>query len=280
MQRGGTNIAVNLIRSHPDCYWPDGELQEVLRGRSADGVVRRIGKLAWYVPIVLRHGDLLHPMRRQTDGTLSGLTGCWLKTAIERSVKKNRAAVRAYHDRLQETAAADRPDGTRMLLKVINGNTSLAPDLGRLYEGAVFVAIVRHPYAVCEGLMWRGAGLEQAIRTYRSFIETVFDLEREAFYVTVVRYEDLVRDPVCLAKHMYAQCGLDERRLDWVRLQDKTRDAAGNSVRVEKLYRLDKIGQHMKTDLNEKQAKTLSVDQRTRIASACKQTMERFDYGR
>lgn len=282
MQRGGTNLAVNLMRAHPACCWPDGELHEVLRGRRAEGLASRLGKLAWYVPIMLCSGDFMHPMRSHGRDDLAGVRGRIVKAAIERCIRRNRAAVRAYHDRLRGEATDVRPPATRMVLKVVNGNVPFAWDLERLYGGATFVGIVRHPYAVCEGLMWRGLDLEHAIGVCRSVAATLLDLERERGDdgLTLIRYEDLVREPVERARELYRRCGLDPGNVVWVRLQDKTRDAAGRSLREDRFYRFNEIGRHMRADLNERQSRCLSLAQRARIAHACGRMMQRFDYVR
>lgn len=278
MQRGGTNLVLNLLRSHPECCWPDGELHEVIRGRRDDGVVGIIRKAIWYLPIALRHGDVLHPMCVPASGLLAGGQGWLIRQALARSVLLNRPKVRDFQAQLPDGGAALPGQGRRMLCKVVNGNTALAWDLERLYGEARFLGIVRHPFAVCEGLMRRGASLGQAVYVYNAFADTIMRLEQEERSISVLRYEDIVADPISAARQAYAHCDLDGDRVEWVCLQEKGSDADGAVSKVNRFYRLSEIGQHMRGGLNEAQAGRLSDADREMIASECSVALARFGY--
>jgi hypothetical protein len=278
MQRGGTNLVLNLLRSHPDCCWPDGELHEVIRGRRSDGLLGVFRKVIWYLPVAARHGDVFHPMRVPPSGMLAGLRGRLIRQAIDGSVRTNRPKVRGFQQQLPDGDAAVSGQGRRMVCKVVNGNTALAWDLERLYDGAHFLGIVRHPFAVCEGLMRRGASLKLAIQIYNAFVATLMELESEGRSIVILRYEDVITDPQSAARQAYSHCSLDEERVEWVCLEEKSPGPDGAVSKVNRYYRLSEIGDHMRAGLNEAQAERLSDNDCELIASECRVALERFGY--
>ena len=50
--RGGTNLVLNLLRSHPDLASPRGETHEVFRGKASEPARVRRAKRWRYRPIV------------------------------------------------------------------------------------------------------------------------------------------------------------------------------------------------------------------------------------
>lgn len=73
-----------------------------------------------------------------------------------------------------------------------------------------FVAIIRHPYAVCEGLRRReGASLEDAARHWVLANETMLDDREYLQHCLCITYESLCAEPVKHLKELEAFFGLD-----------------------------------------------------------------------
>lgn len=58
--------------------------------------------------------------------------------------------------------------------------------------------------------MRRGASLVQAIHIYNSFLATIMRLESDGHAIVVLRYEDVIADPLGATRQAYAHCDLDE----------------------------------------------------------------------
>ena len=63
IQRGGTNQLLNILRSHPDTCWPQGEFHEVFRWRGLrrEGPRAVLAKTIRYAPVRVGVGDILDP---------------------------------------------------------------------------------------------------------------------------------------------------------------------------------------------------------------------------
>jgi hypothetical protein len=141
--------------------WPEGEFHEVLRSKGfrEKSVAVALSKLRWYLPILCTRGHVLRLNRFPPRGSLRGLGGVCVKRALYHSAHRNAPAVARLHAELNRRG---QPAGMprRLVCKVVNGNVVLGRDLWDLYPDATFLAMVRHPYAVCEGQSWRGASQE------------------------------------------------------------------------------------------------------------------------
>ncbi len=258
IQRGGTNQLLNILRSHPDTCWPQGEFHEVFRWRGLrrEGPRAVLAKTLRYAPVRLGAGDILDPDRRAPrPGMLAGRRGRAVAAGLAAATEANRGAVLAYkaalraHGLLEGAAGAD-----RMLLKVMNYNLLFAADLYALYPDAVFVGLIREPVAVAEGHIARGATPAAAAEAWAFAAGELARLEG-VLPLEVWRFEDLLASPAAVAREVYAFAGLDPALARGVCLQDKERVTdAGGAVRgtrkVDLFYDFETMGDHMRADAN------------------------------
>ena len=54
---GGSNILLNLLRTHPDVCSPRGELNQVFKGKPTESKATRFMKILRYLPIVFAEGE-------------------------------------------------------------------------------------------------------------------------------------------------------------------------------------------------------------------------------
>lgn len=287
LQRGGTNQVLNVLRSHPDTCWPEGEFHEALRGRGLrrDGPLGAARKWLAYAPVRLTSGDALDPDRPPRDGALEGSRGAWVRARLRASADRNRPRVRAYKKALGDhgylDAAAAPMD--RMVVKLVNHNVGLAADLARLWPQAVFVGLIRDAFGVCEGQVVRGASIEAATGTYAYVGERLMALEAAGLRLRSFRFEDLVEDTGAVVRAIYGFCGLDPEAARGICLQDKERvlDARGRVVGVDKVaafYAFDEMGRHMKRDTGTAAASRLGAEVQAEIAARTAAVRGHFGY--
>ena len=197
IQRGGTNQLLNILRSHPDTCWPQGEFHEVFRWRGLrrEGPRAVIAKTLRYAPIRLGAGDILDPDRRAPRaGLLTGRRGRAVAAALAAATAANRTAVLGYKAALRAHGLLDGAAApTRMLVKVMNYNLLFAPDLHALYPDAVFVGLIRDAVAVCEGHIARGATVAGAAEAWAFAASQLVELQAR-LPLRVWRFEDLVAE--------------------------------------------------------------------------------------
>lgn len=287
IQRGGTNQILNILRSHPDTFWPQGEFHEVFRPRGLrrEGARQVLAKWARYAPIRLRHGDILDPDRRpEGTGLLAGGAGRALRAGLAASARANGTAVKGYKEALQARGFLDAgvaPE--RMLVKVMNYNLAFARDLLALWPEARLVGVIRDGRAVCEGHVARGAGVAAAAAVYAFVGETLAALEAEGLPVRTWRFEDLLADAAGVARDIYGFCGLDPARVRGVCLQDKARvtgpdGRTGGNRKVDLYYGLDEIGRHMRADANAGALARLPDGARAEVEARAETALRRFGY--
>ena len=216
IQRGGTNQVLNILRSHPATFWPQGEFHEVFRpvGLRRDGVARTLRLMRRYAPIRFTAGDILDPdTEPKGTGLLAGARGRALRAGLEGSAAANRASVTAYKDALRSHGLLDTttpPD--RMLTKAVNYNLAFVPDLLALYPDARFVGVIRDGRAVCEGHIARGASLADATAAYAFVARRLIDDEAAGLPLRTWRFEDLVADAEATAAASTASAASTRRR--------------------------------------------------------------------
>ncbi len=285
IQRGGTNQILNILRSHPDTYWPQGEFHEVFRPRGLrrEGAARVLAKWARNAPIFLRHGDILDPDRKPR-GPLSPAAARAVAAGLAASAQANMASVLGYKAALRARGFLDEgPAPTRMLVKVMNYNLAFARDLAAVWPGARFVGVIRDGRAVCEGHLARGAGVAAAADVYAFVGATLGAIEAEGLAARTWRFEDLLADAAGVAGEIYDFCDLDRTLVRGVCLQDKARvtDAAGRTGgnrKVDLYYGFDEIGRHMRADANAGALARLPEAARAEVEARAGDALRRFGY--
>jgi hypothetical protein len=281
LQRGGTNQPLNVLRSHPSTYWPAGEFHEPFRPRNFKNErFRAVRKLARYAPIWLAAGDVLNldaPLKRARP--LKGFAGRALRAGLAASCRSNAGLVAIYRATLRDRGFA--PD--RMVVKVMNYNVGLVPDLLDLYPNARFVGIIRDGRGVCEGQMARRAEVEQATALYTQFGEWLSEYEAAGLPIRTWRFEDMLADPWATGLEMYDFCGLDPDLTLGVRLQDKHRilgdkDRITGIAKYDHYYLFSEMSRHMRADANASSFARLSEAARGEIESRCGGVLRRFGY--
>jgi hypothetical protein len=287
-QRGGTNIVLNLLLSHPGVCMPRGELHFVFRGkRRAESWASFFVKTWRYLPILLAQRQdvfavsLWQPRRRFTPGTIGRIDRILFydkPKALEPEQNLYRSEnVRYTH---KEIVAS------RLACKYLNGLIFLTDELYRMYPDATFVAVVRNALALCEGHVRRGVDPATIADLYDKGCQQMIAHAQQIPNYHIIRFEDVIDRPLESLRRIYECAGLDIRAVEKVRLQSKkviteegkheyVHGAAGTRL---VWYDLEDFGRHFLRNVNIHQMRRLSADQERIILDRTHETLKHFDY--
>ena len=287
--RGGSNILLNLLRSHPDVVAARGELQQVFRGKEGDPRATVLRKRLDYLPIAL--AERRHVMK-VSDWSERAPFGAFAAARLDAVLWGDRFRDRPDRHALEKREGVpytrDEIGAARLVIKNVDGLIFLSRALAGIFPDATFVALVRNGYAVCEGHARRGASLENAAEHYRLGVGRMLeDAERLPRY-RIVRYEDLIDPGAGALETLLEHCELDPARLTRVRLETKRvvgadggHRAVGAADGAKRGLWFD-VGEHFEhfvPEANARQIARLDAGQRETVRACCGTVLERFGYG-
>jgi hypothetical protein len=175
----------------------------------------------------------------------------------------------------------------RFLAKNVNGAVVASSLFSQMYPDASFIALVRNGLALCEGYVRRGWTAGDAGRMYETVCQKMLQDSRIIPNYHIVKFEEMVSDPVGFMKKIYSYAGLDADRVEKVRLQakrsmnsDGTRSYTfgGSKDRETHWFTLDELGAYMRNDVNANQIQQLGTENREFFLSQAKDSMEKLGY--
>ncbi|MBI3322267.1 MAG: sulfotransferase [Candidatus Omnitrophica bacterium] len=284
---GGSNILLNLMRSHPDLCSPRGELNEVFKGKLEEPYTTRIAKCLRYLPCVIAEGgrDIFRfndwtprePFKPFTQRRVDRILFDEKRRARERSQNYFKAEDILYTDKEVREA--------RLVCKGLDGLTFVTPELSRMYPDAAFIALVRNGFAVVEGHLRRGHRLEKIAAHYELGCKLMQEHARTIPRYNIIRYEEIIASPLESLKKLYQWADVDIHKIKKVRLQAKPvigKTGAHEAVQGEKRpmfwYPLEEMSRHFRPDANENQIKRLSEEQKETIRRLCPTSLKEFGY--
>lgn len=297
--RGGSNILLNLLRSHPGVCSPRGETHQVFKGirwhreppwtilakRWRYRAIRRLeGRDVFDVDDWTPRPPFSPETRRRVDRIL------YEDKLKARSTNQNRFKSQGVPYTRDELAAS------RLLCKNLNGLIFLSEELSRMYPDATFVALVRNGLAVCEGHIRRGWEAERIARRYRDGAQRILeDAERLPGY-HIFRFEDLLADPLGSLRAIYRAADLDLTEVRQIRLEDKPVVTGSGERRLlhgggplalftgrfrpKRLlwYDVDTFAEHFDPGVNRHQIRRLAERDRDVVMHHCGETLARLGY--
>jgi hypothetical protein len=173
----------------------------------------------------------------------------------------------------------------RLLTKGLNGLVFTVEMFREMYPDAVFIGLIRNGLAICEGYIRRGGTAEKTAHIYRCVAEKMLEYEAQMPNYRIIRYEDMVTNPLKFVDMIYNYAGLDLKQLNNIRLQSKRvmdsfgkRNLLKGSDRQVFWYKLSELHQHIKPDINENQIRQLSVEDKEKFLSIAGETMMKLEY--
>lgn len=238
--RGGTNIAWNLLQSHPQVCSPVYETGELFRR-------------SW----LLRLCRLLAARSRK----------CQL--GIDDQLFKEKLMTLEHPDnryiRDGELYTHEQVANAALNLKSVNNDIFITSLLLKVYPGLYFVALARNGYALCEGHIRRGGTAAEAGRLYSRISE---EMQRYADTIPrfrMIRFEDILEKPFEVAEELFKFVDVQPYQLDKLRFKSKRviNKQGEHSVAYgceDRKYWFDRnnIGQIISPDVNNAQMSRLS----------------------
>lgn len=285
--RGGSNILMNLLLSHPDVCLSAGETSKVFKGTKWDPLWRKIKKRVCYdFPIRLVTGqDYFSPFLLETRKQVPG----FLKRYIDSILYYGRftAMIDTHNLYKFENIPYSKEElvRCRLLTKGLNGIACTVDLFRDMYPDAVFLGLVRNGLSICEGYVRRGHSAESIAEIYRSVVQRMLKSNAEMSNYHLLYYEDMVKNPLEFMHMTYNLVELDIKKVRKVRLQSKKiMNAEGSRSRLEGRDRQvfwhepSQLHKHIKQDVNENQIRQLSENDKARFLSIAGDVMEELGY--
>ena len=285
--RGGTNILMNLLLSHPSLAMPSGELNKVIKGGAmGEKRIKKIYKKLFYDMVIrLLAGDIFDRFNFKKRDKIS----YFVKVYVDRILwqEKQRARHESHNKWKNEAEhyTADELRKARLVLKAHNGLIFMNDMFRSMYPEVRFVVIVRNGYAVCESLIRRGWRLEEAARLY-DLVGREILANKQKNDCLLVKFEDVLIDPLDLIEKIYSHCKLDSSACAKFRLQHKSfasKDSdesilQGEYDRQVVWFNRNELVTYFKPDVNTNQIRRLSSEQIANIERIAGETISRLGY--
>jgi len=174
----------------------------------------------------------------------------------------------------------------RLLTKGLNGLVFTADLFAEMYPEAVFFGLLRGGLPLLEGRIRRGQRAEHFGQEYKAVVSKMLDLQDKMPNYHVVRFEDMVTDPVGFIKRIYECAGADLNEVKKVRLmarpitqKDGQREITmKGGYRQVRWYAVDELKDFIKPNINKNQEKLLKPEDKQQFINIAGEAMERAGY--
>jgi hypothetical protein len=223
--RGGTNILMNILLSHPNLCKPTGETHQVFRGRYEESIWRILQRrISYDMPIRLLSRDNFFDPYNYNERPNIPEVAQWLIDNIlyvEKTLAQSQAQNRLKHQGVRYTKAE--VANSRLLSKNINGVIFLTPVLQKMYPDATFLGLVRDGRALCESHLRRGYSVKEVADLYRNIANRMlkYHFSQSNFYL--VFFEDMISEPKRIIEKVYNKVEIDTASVRGIRLQIKSK---------------------------------------------------------
>lgn len=238
--RGGTNIAWNILQSHPDVCSPIYETGELFS---------RSWKLRFCRPLARR----IDVCKKVIDAQLIESKLETLEHADNKFIKEGKLYT------------VEQVTNATLNLKSVNNDIFLTNLLLKVYPNLYFIALARNGYALCDGYIRRGLTATDAGRLYQRIGQEMQRYSNTISRFKIIRFEDILQHPFEKAEELYAFSELSPVKLEKLRLKSKKvinkagdhKSAFGNENRK---YWFDRgsIGQILDPNVNQTQVGRLT----------------------
>ena len=181
---------------------------------------------------------------------------------------------------------ADMVKNARLTTKNNNGLIYLTDIFQTMYADAVFFGLVRDPVALYESYNRRG--LFRSVKNFTEFYNRITDTmimyEREKDNYHIVRFEDILKNPIKEIHRIYKLANLDYNKLTKLRLKEKPHYMNDGSYRTKKVMNrhywlpLDRLNEIIEPNINYYQIDRIRKEEQRDIKSATYNACLRFDY--
>jgi hypothetical protein len=279
--RGGSNIFWNMFLTHPDACSPIIETLSIFRLDWRAPTWAGL-KAAWYS----RQLRLFNQWYLQPRSPVSGRTQAFMDKVLYQWKLKTVHDIDMKYKYEDETYDLDEVKRARLVAKNNNGLAFLSDIFCHMYSDATFFALVRDPIALYEG--HRRHGITEHVERFASFYERIAarmiaDEARIARY-HIIRFEDLLIDPIGMMQQVYALADLDFNKVKKVRFKAKPHFQANGQRRTAYTagrhywFEPEEVYKMIDPDINTYQADRLSSTEQERLLHLTANSRKHFGY--
>lgn len=263
-QRGGTNILMQLISSHPQVRLLGAEIHEIFYGRETQPLQKWLRRLTYSPVLLTTRQHTFWPYRFYARRPLSTP----IRHYVDLLFYLNKQAAPDTHF---SANGNDRPTwsekgNTRIACKCVNGVVLATPLFAQMYPDATFVGLVRNGLAVCEGFVRRGWDARRFGRMYQTICTRMLADANQLDAYHIIRFEDLMADPASTVAEIYNLADLDITMTQKFKLQAKKSMGQngqrtytfGSREKAVEWYQLHELSQYLRQDVNDNQISRLS----------------------
>ena len=286
--RGGTNILMNFLLSHPDVVMPSGELNKVFKGGGMGDryLRRRYKKLFYDFPLKIICGDIFDRFSYSHRKPIPEIAQKYIDFVLW---LEKQFANHEGHNKFKEKDISytnKELRGARLVVKAHNGLVFMDEIFRGMYKDIRFVAVVRNGYAVCEGRMRRGQSIKEAAVLYKAVGDEIARNSDKEDYL-IVQFEDILANPLEVIERIYKHTYLNVNDVSRFRLQHKSVAVKGTKESVLQgsydrqlvWFERDDFKSHFNPDVNINQIERLSADDRQYLRDSIGETMIKLGYG-
>lgn len=265
--RGGSNILWNVLLSHPDACSPILETLEIFK-------IGRAGRWAGYRAVwhtgQMRFFDqrYLRPRR-----SISPAAAEYIDSVLHEWKLKTAADTDMRYKNEHERYTLDEVRAARLVAKNNNGLTFLSDNLLAMYPDATFFALVRNPLALYESYKRRRfvRSLDEFVTFYRRISEKMLADAQQHVNYHIVRFEDVVSDPVGTVQDLYRLAQLDPGKVQKLRFKAKEHyqpnGTRGTAYEANRHYwfAFDEVAGFLEADIDQQHISRIGEEEKARI---------------
>lgn len=273
--RGGSNIAWNIMQSHPDVCSAMLETDQILYPRRPRRL--RVAIRPFYTNKITASAPVVKVVGRVMDGRFYSLK---LRNLADPENKYRTEGALYTREEI---------DRSVLCLKSLDQDIDLTDLMARIYgrENCYFVGLVRNGYALCEGWLRRGRHKTAQERgaMYRKYVEKMQEDSQRYPHYTIVRLEDILEDPFGEAEKLYEFAELNPTRLEKLRFKVKKVLSESGEHRAtygeenhKYWFTRENVHELLVPDVSSVQASKLSPEDREAFEREAMAALERFGY--
>ena len=271
--RGGSNIAWNLMQSHPDVCSAMYETEEIL-----------------YPPVPRRIQVAIRPFytSRFASSSLGArlvgppIDGKFYRLKMQNFNHPDNGYLSEGVPYTEQEVAQ-----STLCLKSLDQDIELTDLMASIYDSIYFVGLIRNGYALCEGWLRRGRRktARQRGMMYRRYVEKMLEDQERFPNYTIAKFEDVLSNPFGEAERLFQFADLEPIYIEKLRFKVKkvlSEDGNHRTTYGEEDHKYwfnrEDVHELLVPNQSKVQASALSPSDKADFEREAKPILERFGY--
>lgn len=279
--RGGSNILWNMFLTHPEVCSPIRETLEIFRAGLA------APRIEGYLAILKsKQYNLFNQWWLRRRRRISKSAQDYIHRTLCRWKLKTVNDPEMKYKYENELYSAEEVEKARLVAKNNNGLVFLTDVFKTMYPEATFFALLRNPLALYESHRRRKIfrSVERFAEYYKRITQEMIEDERRVDHYYIVRFEDLMADPIGSMKRLYSLARLEFAQIRKVRFKakphwNKSREHTSVlPVNHHYWFEPGEVNSFLESDINQLQMDRVDRRDALYLRAELGELMERFNY--